>query len=225
MCPCVCGNDVVVKPDPQSPLPPDYWVVCFAECLLEVGIIETSPDGQRGTSEDASQYIFNWSVSVCGLFQEAQVDRKKKRCSVCGFVIKKLMWKPNILDKLNLWPSLIFSHSSLLWSSLPETLLKLPHLETISSPKQTDQLVRSEIVCPACLCASPNVCFSLSHRESKTLPLTSPHKMLPKSSWPMTFGSEDDRKQRSRGRGEAELPWQSSLVEVTENCFVLSLEQ
>lgn len=132
-----------------------------------MGIIETSLDGRRGTSGNASQYILDWSV--CGLVQGAQIDRKK-RWSVCGFVTK------NPCRNQISWASLIYglpsfsSHSSSLWSSLPETLLKLPHLETISSPEQTDQPVRSEIVCPACLCVSPNVCFALSHRGSKTLP-------------------------------------------------------
>lgn len=60
---CVYCNDIAVKPDLQSPLPPAYWVVCFAEWLLEVGIIEILLDGQLDTLENASQYIF-WA-EVC----------------------------------------------------------------------------------------------------------------------------------------------------------------
>ena len=65
VCESVYGNDIAVKPDLQSPLPPAYWVVCFAEWLLEVGIIEISLDGQLDTLENASQYILGWSVRVC----------------------------------------------------------------------------------------------------------------------------------------------------------------
>lgn len=57
VCECVYGNDIAVKPDLQSPLPPSYWVVCFAEWLLEVGIIEIFLDGQLDTLGNASQYI------------------------------------------------------------------------------------------------------------------------------------------------------------------------
>ena len=64
VCESVYGNDIAVKPDLQSPLPPSYWVVCFAEWLFEVGIIEISLDGQLDTLENASQYILDWSVCV-----------------------------------------------------------------------------------------------------------------------------------------------------------------
>ena len=64
VCEWVYGNDIAVKPDLQSPLSQAYWVVCFAEWLLEVGIIEISLDGQLDTLENASQYILGWSVCV-----------------------------------------------------------------------------------------------------------------------------------------------------------------
>lgn len=76
VCGCVYGNDIAVKPDPQSPLSPAYWVVCFAEWLLEVGIIEISLDGQLDTLENASQYIGCWSVRVAQL---RNTQRQKKR--------------------------------------------------------------------------------------------------------------------------------------------------
>lgn len=57
LCAGVYGNDIAVKPDLRSPLPPAYWVVCFAECLLKVAIIEILLDGQLDALE--MHHIFN----------------------------------------------------------------------------------------------------------------------------------------------------------------------
>lgn len=82
---CVCvwesayGNDIAVKSDPQSPLPPAYWVVCFAEWLSEVGVIEISPDGQLDTLGNASQYISGWSV--CGPIERCPETEKRAKAS------------------------------------------------------------------------------------------------------------------------------------------------
>lgn len=87
VCACVYGNDIAVKPDLQSPLPPAYWVVCFAEWLLEVGIIEISLDGQLDTLENATQYIWDWSVYVCACVYvcgqvEGHLETEKRVCSL-----------------------------------------------------------------------------------------------------------------------------------------------
>lgn len=55
-------------------------------------------------------------------------------------------------------------------SSLPEPLLKLPHLKTISCPKQTDQHIRSLSVCPECLCADIHCVLDDVPLGSVTLP-------------------------------------------------------
>lgn len=64
-CVFVCGNDIAVKSDLQSPLAPAYWVVCFAEWLFDVGVIEILLDGQLDTLLNATQNVF-WEVDkVC----------------------------------------------------------------------------------------------------------------------------------------------------------------
>lgn len=80
VCESVYGNDIAVKPDLQSPLPPAYWVVCFAEWLSEVGIIEILLDGQLDTLENASQYILDWSVCVVQLRSTERQEKKKIKC-------------------------------------------------------------------------------------------------------------------------------------------------
>lgn len=169
-CAFVCGNDIAVKPDLQSPLPPAYWVVCFAEWLFELGIIEVLLDGQLDPSKYASQYFFGRSCNcVCGPVKRYPETGKKKPIppkKVFTVFSFKPMWKPNIRDILNLWPHafLGFSQSSLLLASFPEPLLKLPHLKTISSPKQTGQPVRSLSVCQESFCADIHtVCWAMSH--------------------------------------------------------------
>ena len=116
-------------------------------------------------------------VCVC-VAQLRGTQRKKKEIKCLQSSHQKPMWKPNIRHTANLWRSafLLFSHSPLLMSSLPEPLLKLPHLKTISSPEQTDQPAGLECVC-VCMCVS----LLLSRWGAEHCPLTLPHRTLPKT--------------------------------------------
>lgn len=95
VCKCVfvCGNDIAVKSDLQSPLAPAYWVVCFAEWLFDVGIIEMLLDGQLDTLINVAQYFLwgvwggGWSVYVWPREGGGKKNHKKEAKVFCRFLI------------------------------------------------------------------------------------------------------------------------------------------